>query len=500
MSYKINLSELERDGAVSLTQQVVDRFAKAIDSGELEPGEKLPPTRELAGLVGVNHLTAARVYRRLAELGYVTASVGRGTFVRTLAPAGSAELGDDWQVYALPEHELSYSEQVLADVMSSGGQEGLISLAVGWPSPRLYPTEELARITADVFAEEGGDALAYLPAEGLYALREQLAQRGREDGFADDPEEIIVTSGAKQGISLAARATLEPGDVAIVESPTFAGLLDSLRQTGARVIGVPVDENGFDVAQLERLLARHEVKLVALQTANQNPTGRDLSAERRTRLAELAMERNFFVLEDRVYADASFGREPVRPLRELAPAHVIYVNSLSKVVGGGLRAGWIAARGPVRDRIAMLKLESDFFTATLIQHIAARWLATGAYDRHIEHTRPYYRERRDALLAALERHMPGEYQADRPEGGHHVWVTLTRPLDQHALYTEAARHGVAFTPGDAITAERRSQTSFRLSFSLLEPAELDEGVRRLARAIREVRRRSRQHSVAAPMS
>jgi DNA-binding transcriptional MocR family regulator len=500
MSYKIDLSELERNGAVSLTQQVVDRFAKAIDSGELEPGEKLPPTRELAGLIGVNHLTAARVYRRLAELGYVTASVGRGTFVRTLAPAGSAELGDDWQVYALPEHELSYSEQVLADVMSSGGQEGLISLAVGWPSPRLYPTEELARITADVFAEEGGDALAYLPAEGLYALREQLAARGREDGFADDPGEIIVTSGAKQGISLAARATLEPGDVAVVESPTFAGLLDSLRQTGARVIGVPVDENGFDVAQLERLLARHEVKLVALQTANQNPTGRDLSAERRTRLAELAMERNFFVLEDRVYADASFGREPVRPLRELAPAHVIYVNSLSKVVGGGLRAGWVAARGPVRDRIAMLKLESDFFTATLIQHIAARWLATGAYDRHIEHTQPYYRERRDALLAALERHMPGEYQADRPEGGHHVWVTLTRPLDQRALYTEAARHGVAFTPGDAITAERRSQTSFRLSFSLLEPAELDEGVRRLARAIREVRRRSRQHSVAAPMS
>jgi 2-aminoadipate transaminase len=499
MSYKVDLSELERDGKVSLTQQVVDRFAAAVESGVLEPGEKLPPTRELAELVGVNHLTAARVYRRLAELGYVTASVGRGTFVRTLAPAGSAELGDDWQVYALPEHELSYSEQVLADVMSSGSQEGLLSLAIGWPSPHLYPTEELARITADVFAEQGGEALAYLPAEGLYAFREQLAARGRRHGFADDPDEIIVTSGAKQGISLTARATLEPGDVAIVESPTFAGLLDSLRQTGARVIGVPVDENGFDVAQLERLLARHEVKMVALQTACQNPTGRDLSEERRRRLAELAIERNFFVLEDRVYADTSFGGEPPRPLRELAPAHVIYVNSLSKVVGGGLRAGWVAARGPVRERIAMLKLESDFFTAALIQHIAARWLASGAYDRHVAHTQPFYRERRDALLEALERHMPGEYQADRPEGGHHVWVTLNRPLDERALYTEAARHGVAFTPGDAITAERRSQTSLRLSFSLLDPPELDEAVKRLARAIREVRRRSR-HAVAAPMS
>jgi 2-aminoadipate transaminase len=189
----------------------------------------------------------------------------------------------------------------------------------------------------------------------------------------------------------------------------------------------------------------------------------------------------------------------VRPLRELAPAHVIYANSLSKVVGGGLRSGWVAARGAVRERIAMLKLEADFHSPTLIQHIAARWLATGAYERHVAGTIPFYRERRDALMQALERHLPGEYHADPPEGGHHVWVTLTRPLDERALYGEAARCGVAFTPGGAVTAERRSQTSFRLSFSLLDPEQLDEGVRRLARAIREVRRRSR-HSVAAPMS
>ena len=187
MSYKIDLSELTRDGAVSLTQQLADRFVSAIDAGELEPGEKLPPTRELAELVGVNHLTAARVYRRLAELGYVTASVGRGTFVRAMAPARSEEHGDEWQAYALPEHELSYPERVLAEVMSSTGQPDVISLAVGWPSPSLYPTDELAQITADVFAEEGGEALSYLPAEGLYAFREQLAARGRVAGFATGP-------------------------------------------------------------------------------------------------------------------------------------------------------------------------------------------------------------------------------------------------------------------------------------------------------------------------
>ena len=265
------------------------------------------------------------------------------------------------------------------------------------------------------------------------------------------------------------------------------------------MIGVPVDEDGFDVDALERLLARHEVKLVGLQTACQNPTGRNLSEDRRARLAELAVERNFFILEDRVYADMHFEGRFVRSLRELAPAHVLYVNSLSKRVGGGLRSGWVAARGPVRDRIATLKLDADFHSPTLIQHIAARWLATGAYDRHVKQTMPFYRERRDALLDALARHLAGEYHVDPPAGGHHLWVTLTRPLDERALYAEAARHGVTFTPGGAVTAERRSQTSFRLSFSLLDPEQLDEGVRRLARSIREVRRRAR-HAIPAAMS
>ena len=499
MSYKLNLSGLQREGSVSITQQLVDRITAAIEAEELEPGAKQPPTRELAELAGVNHLTAARVYRKLAELGYVSATVGRGTFVRTLTPASSASHGDDWQVYALPPDELTYSEQILSDTFTLAGRDDVISLAIGWPAPRNYPTEALARITAEVFEEEGGNALSYLPAQGLFDLREQIAARGRRFGYAEDADEVVITSGAQQAIALCAQATLEPGDVAVIESPTFIGMMTSMRGTRARVIGVPVDEDGFDVDALERLLARHEVKLVGLQTACQNPTGRNLSEERRARLAELAVERNFFILEDRVYADMNFEGKFVRSLRELAPAHVLYVNSLSKVVGGGLRAGWVAARGPVRDRLATLKLDADFHSPTLIQHMVARWLATGAYERHVKETMPFYRERRDALLGSLERHLSGEYHVDPPAGGHHLWVTLTRPLDERALYAEAARRGVTFTPGGAITAERRSQTSFRLSFSLLDPEQLDEGVRRLARAIREVRRRSRT-SVPAAMS
>jgi 2-aminoadipate transaminase len=500
MSYKLDLSDLQRDGDISLTQQLVERFAEAIEAGDLEPGEKLPPTRSLAAGAGINHLTAARVYRRLAERGYVTASVGRGTFVRTLVPAAGSDGGDEWQSLALPDRPLSYQSEILSDAFRFASDEDVVSLATGFVSPKTYPLKQLAEISAEVFEKEGEAALGYLAgAEGVPALREQLAAHGRAHGYASDADEILVTSGGQQAIDLVARAVLGPGDVAAVESPTFVGGLNSLRATGARLIGIPVDQDGFDVDALEQVLARHEVKLCSVQTSCHNPTGADLSPERRERLARLAVERNFFVMEDGVYSDVRFEGKSPGALRQLAPGHVLYVNSLSKTVGGGLRIGWIAARGPVLDRLATLKLESDFFTAALTQHIAARWLARGDYERHIESTLPFYRERRDALLEALERHLAGEYRTQVPRGGHHLWVTLDRPLDERSLYSEALRHGVAFTPGGAVTVERRTQTSLRLSFSLLEPEQLDEGVRRLARAIRELRRRTRL-SRAAPVS
>lgn len=500
MSYKLQLSELQRDGDVSLTQQLVDLFAKAIDAGELEPGEKLPTTRALAAEAGINHLTAARVYRRLAELGYVTASVGRGTFVRSLTPAAAEEQGDDWQIWALPDRPPTYAEQVQEDAFRLATEPGIISLSTGWPNPRFYPIDEIAQIAADVFREEGGQAISYLPAEGLWALREQIAREGSVGkGFATPPEEIIVTSGARQAIDLVTRTVLEPGDVAAVESPTYAGMLSSLRATGARVIGIPYDRDGLDLDALERVLARHELKLLALQSACQNPTGRDLSPERAERLAALARERNFFVMDDAVYSDLRYEGEGPPPLRVLAPGHVIHVDSISKTVGGGLRIGWISARGPVFERLAMLKLASDFHTNTLSQHIVARYLAAGAYQRQLERTIPFYEERRDALLEALERHMPGEYRAERPHGGHHVWVQLRRPVDERSLYREAVRNGVTFMPGGTVTVERPAATSLRLSFSLVDPPELDEGVRRLARALREVRRRDR-YSATVPVS
>src|SRR3954452_4494927 len=166
MSNKVILNDLQREGSVSVTQQLVDRFVSAITDSTLEPGEKLPTTRALAAEAGVNHLTAARVYRRLAELGDVTATVGRGTFVRSLIPAAAEEQGDDWQIWAMPEPPQSYTSQIVDDAFRMATDPDVISLSTGFPSPQLYPVEDLARASADTWREEGGEAISYLVAEG----------------------------------------------------------------------------------------------------------------------------------------------------------------------------------------------------------------------------------------------------------------------------------------------------------------------------------------------
>jgi DNA-binding transcriptional MocR family regulator len=504
MSHKLNVLDLERDGEISLTQQLVNRIAALVDSGELAPGARLPATRALAADAGINHLTAVRVYRRLAELGYVTAAVGRGTFVRRSVPspagvrppAGARE-SDEWQHGLLAARPLSYADDMLRDSLHAPHRSDAIPLASGFPDPELCPSAELAEIAAQIARDEPRAVTGYLEVEGLPALRERLAELGRDAGYATSSDEILVTSGARQGIDLAARALLGPGDVAVVESPTFAGCLASLQATGARVLSLPVDADGPDIDALERILARHEIKLVALQPSCQNPTGVDMSAARRARLIELARTRGFFVLEDGVYATMRYEGEPLRRLRADAPSHVIYVDSLSKTIGGGLRVGWLAASGPVFDRIVALKMDSDIHTAALPQHLAERYLRGERHAQMLAQSLPVYRRRRDALLRALERHLGHAAGWTVPTGGHHVWLTLHDAVDERRLYAEALRAGMTFLPGGALQAEKSTRTSMRLSFGLVEPAEHDEAIRRLALALREVRRRGRGSATGA---
>lgn len=490
MSYKLDLSRLRREADTSINAQLVEVVRSAIELGDLQPGEKLPTTRALADQAGLNHLTVVRAYRRLAQDGYVTAARGRGTFVRQAPPPAVAGADNRWQHAILPEARRSYLDQIVADTWQPPTDENHINLATGWASAELHPVRELARLSAEVFAADGAAAVMYGDPDGVWELREEVARRGRVVGFATDAEEIVVTTGGRQAIDLVCRTILRPGDVVVTESPTYMGALVSMQDSGARVLGVPYDEHGIDVDALEAILARHEVKLVSVQSGSQNPTGQDMSPERGERLVQLARERSFFIVEDGVYCTVRFGTPEPPRLRQRAPDHVIYVDSLSKTIGGGLRVGWVACSGEVRRRLTGLKLATDYHTPVLTQHLAQRWLASGAHDRHLRRVNAVYARRCQAMLDSLQRRLGDEAVAIAPKGGHHVWVAFHRGLDERLLLAEALRQGVSFTPGGATTVQGDGLIGLRLSFSLLDEDSIDEGVRRLAAAVRAIRRGS----------
>jgi DNA-binding transcriptional MocR family regulator len=484
VSFTDRLRAVDRGAKLSLTRQLAEVFASAIAAGELKPGAKLPPTRELAEIAGINQLTASRCYRRLQEQGLVVSAVGRGTFVRAAAASGSDEADLSWQTYALSQSRSGDAGRALSEAARHAQSPGLIALSVGYPSRDQIPGEQLTTAVRETLDREALASFAYCPIEGIDELRSQLAALGRARGLDDEADSILITTGARQGLTLVARAVLRPGDVVACETPTYMGMIEALRATGATVMPVGVDADGFNVDALEQLLRGHEVRLVALQPRGHNPTGRDLSEERRARLLELAARHGFFVLEDSVYADLRYEGADPGPLRAIDPAHVIYVDSLSKTVAPGLRTGWVAASGPVLDRIIAEKRDDDAHCATLPQQVSARFLSAGHYPAQVAHARELYRPRREALLDALEREMPGLASYQQPSAGGHIWVTLDQARDDEQLYRAALAGGVSYTPGPAMLVQAPRATQLRLSFTALTSEQLREGVRRLARAIR----------------
>lgn len=492
MSYKERLSDLDRQAEASLTEQIDAIVREAVAEDELRPGEQLPPTRELAEIAGVNHLTAVRAYRRLREAGVVTAQVGRGTFVRetaaaapALAPAG----GTGWQAFALPEREDLYGDRVVFEMFRQVGDPAdVIPLSVGFPSRDLYPREAIAQAAAAV-AGSPERILDYADIPGAPELREELAKLMQRRGVPDQADDLVIVNGARQGLTVASRAILPQGATVACEVPTFWGLLTSLRQVGNRILPVPVDRDGFDVDAFEALLARHEISAVLLQPRAHNPTGHDLSPERRGRLIELARRHSLFIIEDGIYGELRFDGDPLPPLRAEAPEHVVYIDSLSKTLGGGLRVGWIASSGPVRERLLDEKQRDDIHTPTMTQLTAARFLESGAYDDLLAEARPFYRRRCEVLLEALDEHLGDLATFSEPTGGGHVCVTLDALLDEGELATEAVRNGVTFVPGATLMPDHPLRTMMRVSFCWLSPDDLAEGARRLGQAVHAAIRR-----------
>lgn len=357
----------------------------------------------------------------------------------------------------------------------------------GAPAREAQPIARLQIAGAEAWAEAEG-ALDYGEVEGYRPLRELIAERMGMSGTTVDPDEIMITNGSQQGIDMVARLMFDPGDLVVIEGPAYIGAMQTFDAYEVDYLVAPVDDEGLDVATLERLLDRTDVtpKLIYTVPTFQNPTGITMSLARREALLNLARERGILILEDDPYGDIFFEDPPLPSLRSLDP-DVVYLGTFSKTIAPGIRVGWTVAPRRLLDLLLLAKEGSDIHTDRIITRTV--YLAANNFlDDHIATLRDLYRLRRDALVDGLAQHIPDNLGVEwsRPGGGFFVWVRLPAGRSADDLLPIAAKHGVAYLPGSWFYPPgQKDHTGLRLSFSSLPVSRIIEGTRRLGIAIEE---------------
>lgn len=362
----------------------------------------------------------------------------------------------------------------------------VISLAMGCPGPDAFPLEDVRRITTEIMEHEGPVALNYGPTEGDPLLRQSLLEAEAEaTGLDIDPDCLIVTSGGMQGLDLVAKLLVNPGDPVVAELPSYSNGLATLHNYEGNVLQVSLDDQGLSVEECRRYFDRRGArpKLFYVIPNFQNPSGITMSLRRRLELLDLARSYEAIVLEDDPYGDLRFEGRALPSLFALdeGKGTVIAVRTFSKTFSPGLRVGWILAPKNVVTKMIAAKQSMDTCTNVLGQKIVAQLMAQGVMSRHILRLRHEYRQKRDLMLQALERHFGslGGTSWTRPEGGFFLWMTFPEPTDAEKLFPVALEQGVAFIPGPAFTVQGGLRNAGRLCFTYPLLTEIDEAIRRL---------------------
>ncbi len=481
--------QVDPNSAVPVYRQIADGVRAAAQDGRLAPGHRLPPTRDLARQLRVNRQTVVAAYEDLAADGRVRSRSGKGTFLvdppATADPAAVAATDEGWLATFSRAVEGPDVGGLLSVYQMANAADG-ISFAGSYPARELMPVEEFSRVIASTLREAGRDVLSYGPTAGHLPLRELLAARMRERGSSVDPENLLVTNGAQQAIELVFHTFLERGDAVVIEEPTYTGALSVLASIGARVVAVPVDEQGMKADLLAIALERHRPRLLYLQPSFHNPTTAVMGEERRRQILALAARSRCTIVEDDWASGLRFGGQEPPTLHALdGGRYVIYLSTFSKKLLPGLRVGWIVAPGPVTERLLRLKQIRDCGTSLLLQAALHAFLREGGLEAHLARSLPANRTRRDLMLAALERHFPPGASWTRPEGGLFLWVTLPREFDGPALFLAAQQRGVRYSSGKLFHVSADGGNTLRLTYSTATPAQIDAGIEILGTLIRE---------------
>ncbi|KES07900.1 transcriptional regulator [Streptomyces toyocaensis] len=373
------------------------------------------------------------------------------------------------------------------DILAVTARPEVINFAGGLPAPELFDAEGIAAAYRTVLAETPARALQYSTTEGEPALRAALAARTAARGLPTAPDDLLVTTGSQQALSLLATALLEPGDTVLVERPCYLAALQAFGLAGARVVAVPGDGDGLDPDALDALVARERPKLLYTVPTFQNPTGRTLPAARRAAVARVAARRGLWIVEDDPYGELRYDGErvPWIATHPGAEDRTVLLGSFSKVMAPGLRLGWLRAPAGPRRACAVAKQAADLHTPTVNQLAAARYLADNDLDAHVRRVAGVYGERRDAMLAGLPAALPDGSTWTRPEGGMFLWVRLPDGNDTTALLPRVVERDVAYVPGAPFFAGEPDPATLRLCFVTQTPQEIAEGLRRLGAGLRD---------------
>lgn len=474
---------LDASSGLPLFLQLSKAVADDIRIGRLKPGDVLPGTRALAERLGVHRNTVITSYQELAAEGLVRSQWGGGTFVAELPPASPMLVPA-----AIPAPSYAVAPP-LSRPPSARVPPGMLMMFRGIPDVRLLPVAMLARAYRRAVSGHGRALLSYGDPQGHVRIRSELATMlSRTRGLPVTAENVMVTRGSQHALDVVARGLIAPGDIVAVERLGDPSSRNALRLAGAHLVPLPIDDEGLDVDALAKLIARQQLRAIYVTPHHQFPTTVVMSAARRMRLAKLAFDHGIAIIEDDYDHEFHYEGKPILPLAAGADrANVVYVGSLSKVFAPGLRTGFIVAPPRLLDRLVGVRIASDLQGDAALEYAIADLLEDGELLRHIRRMRRIYLVRRDALAAALERHLGGALRFRVPDGGMAVWASVDHDIDIAAWARAGERQGVLFCGARVYSFDGSDEPYLRLGFSYHDEAELADAARRMARALKQIR-------------
>lgn len=366
----------------------------------------------------------------------------------------------------------------------------VISLAGGNPAPELFPNEEMAKIAEDVLKNQPVLALQYGITEGYQPLRQLVSKLLAErENICEDFNDTIIVSGGQQGIELATKCLINEGDVVIVEEPSFIGALNAFRSYGAKLVGVPVMEDGMDIDALKKAIAENDnVKMIYTIPTFQNPSGITMSVEKRKAVYEIAKDNNIVIIEDNPYGELVFEGEKSPTIKSMdKEGIVIYCGSYSKILAPGIRVGFVSAHKDIIAKMVIAKQVSDVHTPVLTQVLAYEYINKFGLDNHIAEIRKLYKHKCKTMLDAIDKYFPAGVTHTVPNGGLFIWCDLNGDYDMNVIAKECTARKVACVPGSTFMTDLdKSCSAFRLNYSTVTDEKIVEGVKILGEVLTEV--------------